>query len=992
MISNRLVRNCNSHISNSYIILQIQKMSFTSYHAKYFAYELSRQLPSNDIGKLTASLQDAQVDLNPHQVEAALFAFKSPLSNGAILADEVGLGKTIEAGIILSQQWAERKRKLLIIGPSNLRKQWSQELADKFFLPSVILEAKSFNQEIKAGNLNPFDQKESIVICSFQFAKAKAAYIEHTPWNLVIIDEAHRLRNVYKTSNVIGNSIKRALLTRKKVLLTATPLQNSILELYGLVSIIDEYVFGDLKSFKTRYSHQLTEEDFDELKSRLEPVCKRTLRRQVLEYINYTERRAIREEFYPTDQEQQLYDWVSEYLQRPTLYALPKSQRQLMTLILRKLLASSTYAIFGTLDALVVKLEQKLAVNEAIGLTEIQQDYDSFDELEDEWLSGEDEVIVLDVEPLTEDDIKAINDEIVDLKKFRELAKIIKVNSKANHLFTALDKAFEQLKKLGAQQKALIFTESRRTQDYLLELLESKGYTGQVILFNGSNNDKKSNDIYKQWLSEHNGTDKITGSPTADKRAAIVDYFRDHATIMIATEAAAEGINLQFCSLIVNYDLPWNPQRIEQRIGRCHRYGQKFDVVVVNFLNKKNAADIRVYELLDEKFQLFDGVFGASDEVLGAIGNGVDFEKRIAQIYHDCRDTDEIQRAFDDLRNELEPQISEKIQVVRSTLLENFDEAVREKLRFDYERSKEYLNLFEQKLWKTTQYFLRDIAHFSEQEYSFRLTKNPFPDELIHLGPYLILRSANGKKKSDIEVPEDTNVYRIGHKLAQRILNACKQQPTQTREVIFDYTGTPTKVSLLEKYIGQAGWLQVQHLSINSFEAEDYLLLSALTDKGEVLEQEAVHRIFSIHGNESNSIEVPDAVSTQCKELIFRERQEIISVNSVRNRDFFDVEMDKLDHWADDMKIGLEREIKDLDAEIKLRKSEAKKVLNLETKVAAQRLIKDLERKRSEKRQTLYTAQDEIDDKKENLLSDIEKMLNQQISQKELFTIKWKII
>ena len=116
-------------------------------------------------------------------------------------------------------------------------------------------------------------------------------------------------------------------------------------------------------------------------------------------------------------------------------------------------------------------------------------------------------------------------------------------------------------------------------------------------------------------------------------RSALVDYFRDEGQIMIATEAGAEGINLQFCSLVVNYDLPWNPQRIEQRIGRCHRYGQKHDVVVVNFLNRKNEADQRVYQLLSEKFQLFEGVFGASDEVLGAIESGVDFEKRIAGIY-----------------------------------------------------------------------------------------------------------------------------------------------------------------------------------------------------------------------------------------------------------------------------------------------------------------------------------------------------------------------
>lgn len=228
----------------------------TTHQAKYLANYLTRRLPANDINKLTASLQDAQVDLTPHQVEAALFAFKSPLSKGAILADEVGLGKTIEAGIILSQHWAEHKRKLLIICPANLRKQWSSELQEKFSLESIILEKRSFDKFVEDGNLNPF-AADKIVICSYQFAKTKAAYIKHSDWDLVIIDEAHRLRNIYKPTNKISNIIKSAIESRKKILLTATPLQNSILELYGLVSIIDDYVFGDLKSFKAQFGRML---------------------------------------------------------------------------------------------------------------------------------------------------------------------------------------------------------------------------------------------------------------------------------------------------------------------------------------------------------------------------------------------------------------------------------------------------------------------------------------------------------------------------------------------------------------------------------------------------------------------------------------------------------------------------------------------------------------------------------------------------------------
>lgn len=969
----------------------------TPYHAKYFAYELTRQLPANDVGKFTASLQDAQVDLNPHQIEAALFAFKSPLSKGAILADEVGLGKTIEAGIILSQQWAERKRKLLIICPSNLRKQWNSELTDKFYLPSIILEAKSFNNSIKEGNLNPFNQDDSIVICSFHFAKNKAPYLKHINWDLVIVDEAHRLRNVYKASNKIGNTIKEALDHSKKVLLTATPLQNSILELFGLVSLIDPYVFGDLKSFKSQFSRIVDDQNYEDLRNRLQPICKRTLRRQVLEYIKYTERKPLVQEYFPNEDETTLYNWVTDYLQRPKLYALPVSQRQLMTLILRKILASSTYAIYGTLDALVNRLETIIDDHHSRESEDlISSDFETFEEIVDEWESEEDEEQESDIDDdehvFTEEEIAEIIKEKEDLSAFRDLAKRIRQNSKAEQLFTSLERGFEALEKLSANQKALIFTESRRTQDFICNLLETRGYAGKVLKFNGSNADVKSKEIYSAYLKKHHGTDVLTGSSTADKRAAIVDYFKDEATIMVATEAAAEGINLQFCSLVINFDLPWNPQRIEQRIGRCHRYGQKYDVVVINFLNKANAADQRVYQLLDQKFRLFDGVFGASDEVLGSIGNGVDFEKRIASIYQQCRTTEEIQLAFDILQEELRGDISEKVQETRKVLLENFDEEVREKLRSNLLESTEYLNRFEERLWATTKFYLKDSAHFNDKTYSFKLIENPFPDEVIHKGPYIILKPKHGERKSDISIPNDTNIYRVGHKLAKQILNACKSLPTTTRELVFDYNNTPTKVSVLEQYIGQSGWLQVSRLEINSFEYEDFLITACSTDSGEIIESEVAQRLFSIQAIEGDLVGTNDHVIATLDQIRYTEIQKVISENANRNKDFFDTEMDKLDQWADDMKISLDKEIKDLDAEIKLRKAEAKRMLQLDAKVKAQREIKELEKKRSEKRRHLFEAQDLIDDRKENLLTEIEQRLQQEIKSSELFTIKWRLV
>src|SRR5450755_1808114 len=157
----------------------------TAYHAKYFAYELTKRCASDSMEKLAASLADAQVDLNPHQVEAALFAFRSPLSRGAVLADEVGLGKTIEAGLIVSQLWAEKKRRILCIVPAALRKQWNRELSEKFFIDSFILEGKSFKEAQKQGTGNPFIQMDRVVICSLQFARAKMTETQTVPWDLV---------------------------------------------------------------------------------------------------------------------------------------------------------------------------------------------------------------------------------------------------------------------------------------------------------------------------------------------------------------------------------------------------------------------------------------------------------------------------------------------------------------------------------------------------------------------------------------------------------------------------------------------------------------------------------------------------------------------------------------------------------------------------------------------------------------------------------------
>jgi len=949
-------------------------LDLTPYHAKYFAYELTRRCPSDSIEKLAGAVASAQVDLNPHQVDAALLAFNSPLSKGALLADEVGLGKTIEAGLVLSQRWAERKRRILVIVPSNLRKQWHQELTEKFFLPCVILEAKSYNQAIKQGNFRPFEARDAIVICSYHFARSKAADVANTPWDLVVIDEAHRLRNVYKPNNIIANTLKKALQERHKLLLTATPLQNSLLELFGLASIIDEHAFGDLKSFREQYANLTQDQVFRSLKARLKPICHRTLRRQVTAYIPYTNRLPILEEFTPEESEDQLYELVSEYLRRPNLQALPSSQRSLMTLVLRKLLASSSFAIAGALTSISNRLKAKMEKQEPKESVEdeLDQDYEALDETAEEWDDDEEPAA-----PLSEADRAAIEAEIADLDGFARLATSIDHNAKGKALLKALGIAMNKAAELGAEQKAIIFTESRKTQSYLQRVLADSPWKDGIVLFNGSNTDDRSKAIYAAWLERHQWTDHVTGSRTADMRSALVDYFREQGQIMIATEAGAEGINLQFCSLVVNYDLPWNPQRIEQRIGRCHRYGQKHDVVVVNFLNRKNAADRRVYELLSEKFQLFEGVFGASDEVLGAIESGVDFEKRINDIYQRCRKTDEIRTAFDQLQLELSFEINEAMTQTRRKLLENFDDEVREKLRVQDQSSKAVLDRFEQLLMRLSRHELKEHAEFLNDS-SFRLKVSPFMGE-IPLGLYELPRRSG-----------DAHTYRLNHPLAEAVVAQAKRRNLPPTELRFDYDGYDGRISVLEPLRGQSGHLTLSQLTIESLDqAEDHLIFAAVTDSGQMLDEEAVGRFFSLPADAGESL-----LATSPKDLdtITQRRQaEIQRAISERNAHFFEAETDKLEGWSDDLKLGLEREIKEIDRQIKDARRAATAALTLEEKLAGQKQIKALESQRNAKRRTLFDAQDEVDRRREQLIAEIEGKLQQRVSQTRLFSIRWNL-
>ncbi len=953
----------------------------TPHQSQYIAWLLTRRAAGDTVESLASTLVDSQVDLNPHQVEAALFACRNPLSRGVILADEVGLGKTIEAGLVISQRWAERRRRILIIVPANLRKQWHQELQDKFNLQGLILEAKNYNFIRKQNRSNPFLDEAGPVICSYQFAKARADDIKAIEWDLVVLDEAHRLRNVYKTSNVIAKALKDALAhVHSKVLLTATPLQNSLLELYGLVSMIDDRVFGDIDSFRTQFTAQGRDQAFGSLRERLAPVCKRALRKQVQPYVSYTARRAIVEEFTPSREEQELSRLVADYLRRPNLKALPEGQRQLISLVLWKLLASSTHAIAGALETMAKRLQRDLDEEAELAdlAEELDEDYESLDETAEEW-NGQD----ADTTKCARDERDAISQEIEELRHFKQLATNIRDNAKGKALLTALDRSFAELDRLGAAKKAIIFTESKRTQEYLLSLLADTPYGDGIVLFNGTNSDARAQAIYKDWLKRHEGTDHITGSKTADTRAALVEHFKERGTVMIATEAGAEGINLQFCSLVINYDLPWNPQRIEQRIGRCHRYGQKFDVVVVNFVDRSNEADARVYELLAQKFQLFEGVFGASDEVLGAIGSGVDFERRIAEIYQDCSKPEEIQARFEQLRVDLSGEISEAMVKTRQILLENFDEEVQEKLRIRAEDSRNTRSKYERMLMDLTRVELGDCATFDDDGFNLlRAPETIASNGLagIELGRYELPRRSG-----------NAHLYRVSHPLALWVASQAKTRQLPAAKLVFDYDAYGSRISTLEPYRGNGGWLTLKLISVDALgNQEQHFLVAATTHDGTTLAEEDPEKLLRLPATTQEPILVNAADTALLADVDARKVTLLRDINQ-RNLGYFEQEVQKLDAWADDLKLGLEQQIKEIDREIKEVRRTAATSPTLEEKLSWQKKQRELEGKRSKLRRELFARQDEVEEQRNELIGELESQLKQKVEELTLFTIEWEL-
>lgn len=958
-------------------------IQISNYQSKYFAYELQRSYANDHVGKLAGLLFDAQVEPKPHQIEAALFALQTPFLPGVILADEVGLGKTIEAGIVITQYWAERKRRILIIAPSSLRQQWKQELYEKFLIPSAILDAKNKDAILSKVDTQPAE----VLICSYEFVlRHETALLKS--WDLVVADEAHRLRNFWNGKAKMAAAVAHiARSAHKTVLLTATPLQNKLEELYGLVSVFDPDYFYSLSAFRERYIKNRDLTGDDDLAERVAAISKRTLRKDANKYIRFTKRMPLTVEFTPSSDEVRLYNLVNDYLQREELFAFAGSQRHLSALIIRKRLGSSTYAVASTLENIAKRLADEVAAGKLRdnrgGL--FLADFEADDELEEEIVEDAEETATpASSTQLDTGTLKRMRAEVDELREYAALARSIMVNQKAVKLNEALDMGFERLRELGAAEKAIIFTDSTKTQEYIARTLADAGRGEGVVLFNGSNTSPEQTEIYQAWLTANKDGDLITGIPAVDRRKALVDYFRDQGTIMIATEAAAEGINLQFCSMLVNYDLPWNPQRVEQRIGRVHRFGQKHNVVVVNFSNKGNVAEQRILELLTNKFRLFSSVFGASDEVLGAVEDGLDFEKRISDILNRCKTAGEIDAAFKQLEDQFAGEISKEMANAKDKVFDHLDPHVQDRLKAYDKQSDDVLNKFERLLLAITQHELREVATFQGDGRTFVL--NHAPTEDAPTGRYFF------KSKP---LP-NAHQYRYASPLAQHVANTAKAHETPQRELTFSLGQSNRASNAVKALRGKSGELTVKLLTFTMRArdediTESYMLAGGITDDGQYLDEEYVADILDLAcldvGEKPVAVDIAKVEPRLDARLGGLEKEV-----QGRNSRYYDQQEELLYRNQQDRKAEHESMIREYRTKEKEARKAAKQADDPMDQLKLKREARMWERRADEADDDFRAARRKLQAEIDEKLDMIEQSLQSTKDVKHLFSIRWRIV
>ncbi len=933
----------------------------------------------SDVNRLSLTLFNSKIKLTPHQIDASLFAFKSPISKGVLLADEVGLGKTIEAGIIIAQLWYERKAKVLIIAPASLIRQWNNELYDKFLLETEIMDRKRFNSYIKKGYENPFKVCKNITICSYQFASINSDFILNSDFDTVIIDEAHKLRNSYREKSITSNNIKYATKNMQKVLLTATPIQNSLLDLFGLSSFIDENLFGDIEVFKKKYIKNLQDYE-EELHNRLNIFMHRTLRNQVTQYIKYTNRVAKTFVFTQTPEEKEIYDELQNIISNSSEmpYIIPKSQSHLLLLILCKLMGSSIYALKGTLQVILNRL-----TNLKNGLSD--EEYNNYmkqliiEKIDEDVIEENNDLIIESKKNIFEEviDYNELNHEINLIENLITKVDNVKKESKYFTLLESLKYSFSHLKEIGANEKVLIFTESTRTQEFLYKSLKEDGYE-DILLYNGSNNTDELNKIYTEWLNRPENVDKKQNDRSMNMRAAIIDKFSKDGKILISTEAGAEGLNLQFCSLIINYDLPWNPQRVEQRIGRCHRFGQKFDVNVINFINNSNRAEQRIYELLSNKFNLFDSVFGASDEILGIMDNDSNMELSIAEIYKNCRTEDEIDNAFNTVQEKFNSEIAENIDKAKAKIIDNFEEDLQQYFSDMMDSTEKNISAIEKNFWLLTKLILNNKAEFNDANMTINI-KN--------FGEYNGTYKISSRNEDDRFIDFNSNT-----KLGKYILEEASKISNKKAHVLFDISNYPFNLKEVSNLKGSKGIISFNKIKISSYEEEEYLFSCGRSTDGEILDNELINKMFRLELIENPNDLLNEKVLNEVDEDVNIYSNKIFNESTERNNSYLNKEILKINEWAEDKIQGIENSVEMMREQRKELRKQSDLCTNSLDKIDIEEKISKITKKISSSWMELSEAEEIVETKRNKMISDIKKENMKHSELKNIFNISYEVI
>jgi hypothetical protein len=664
-----------------------------SFNQRILAEDLVRIRRPDDRERYAAAQRQARIDPNPHQIDAVIFALRRLREGGCILADEVGLGKTIEAGLVIAQSRAEGAQRILLIVPKSLIGQWQGELLNLFGI------------QARENDTSFFGPGVYLVGREFAGSERGATPLGAAPaFDLAVIDEAHEifagLHKRYGRDGTYDESSDEALMAHRVraflrstpvLLLTATPMQNSLAELWGLVQYVEPTgtLLGDISTFRRVFCDEddrtLVPGQEHELQRRLAIVLQRTLRRQAQEFLErpFTQRRCRLYEYAMSDAERSLYDDVTEYLLEPSLHAFSGRQRRLLLIGFHRRMASSIPALAASLENVAARLRRLQA-----GLPSDDSMISVFRDLEDE-----DEIQESSEEPAATFDHVTLAAELVRVQNFVARARSLPNDAKARSFQEAIKVILDLGRDGHGSGKAVVFTESITTQEYLRSLLLDIGLSDQdITLFRGVNDSARAQQALARWQQEEGAhlPSGVKPSREVAVRLALVHEFRTLSKVLVCTEAGAKGLNLQFCETVINYDLPWNPQRIEQRIGRCHRYSQQRDVTVVNFIARDNEAHRLTFEILSQKLDLFGRVLDASDHVLHeprtdapeilVSALSVEFESDLRSIYSRSRTLNEVTREIAALRDKISERRDayEKEYERTSQIIESrFDEKVR---------------------------------------------------------------------------------------------------------------------------------------------------------------------------------------------------------------------------------------------------------------------------------------------------------------------------